>query len=198
MKELLPDIWQWSWFSEEKQLDFNGLFLKIGERRVLIDPPPLTEEVQAQIRHEGLVDYIVITNRDHERESAASQKEFGCEVYVPEADAPSMLIKADKTYKDRQMLPGGLWVVHLENQKSPGESALFLHRGDDVMIVGDALIGKPPGSLTMLPAEKYADVAKAREGLRRLLAYHYAAILVGDGASILTEARQAVEQALRS
>ena len=35
MKPLLPNIWQWSWFSEEKQLDFNGLYLTVGEHRVV-------------------------------------------------------------------------------------------------------------------------------------------------------------------
>ncbi len=48
----------------------------------------------------------------------------------------------------------------------------------------------------MLPSEKYADAAKAREGLKRLLNYRFDAILVGDGASILTGAKQAVEKVL--
>jgi hypothetical protein len=40
MKPLLPGVWQWSWFSEEKQLNFNGLFLTVGEHKILVDPPP--------------------------------------------------------------------------------------------------------------------------------------------------------------
>lgn len=196
MKQLFPDIWQWSWFSEEKQLNFNGLFLTVGEHRVLVDPPPMTAEDLSQAKRGGQVDYLVITNRDHEREAAACQKEFRCQVMVPAADAPEMGIKADKTYEDGALLPGGIWVVHLKNQKSKGESALFLQRGNGVLIVGDALIGKVPGSVTMLPADKYADQAKAREGLRRLLYYNFDAILVGDGTSIMTGAKQAVEKAL--
>lgn len=196
MKLLLPDIWQWSWFSQEKQIDFNGLFLTVGEHRVLVDPPPMTAEDKLQIRKGGRVDYILLTNRDHEREASVYQAEFGCQVMVPEADASQMTIKADKTYKDGELLPGGIWAIHLTDQKSPGESALFLQRWKGILIVGDALIGKPPGSLTMLPSEKYADAAKAREGLRRLLKYHFDAILVGDGAVILTGAKPAVERAL--
>ena len=52
-------------------------------------------------------------------------------------------------------------------------------------IVGDALIGKPPGAVSLLPAEKYADITKAREGLRRLLKYNFDSLLVGDGVSDL-------------
>jgi glyoxylase-like metal-dependent hydrolase (beta-lactamase superfamily II) len=194
MKQLLPGIWQWSWFSQEKQLDFNGLFLTVGEHRVLVDPPPMTQDDLNQAKQGGQVDYVLLTNRDHEREAATYQREFGCQVMVPEADASQMTIKANKTYKDGELLAGGIWVIHLKDQKSPGESALFIQQGKGVLIVGDALIGKPPGSLAMLSAEKYADASKAREGLRRLLKYNFDTILVGDGTSILTGAKQAMER----
>jgi glyoxylase-like metal-dependent hydrolase (beta-lactamase superfamily II) len=74
---------------------------------------------------------------------------------------------------------------------------LFLQQGKGVLIVGDALIGKPPGSVSLLPVEKYADAGKAHEGLRRLLKYNFDSLLVGDGASILTGAKQAVERLLQ-
>jgi glyoxylase-like metal-dependent hydrolase (beta-lactamase superfamily II) len=198
MKQLLSGIWQWSWFSEEKQLDFNGHFLTIGEHRVLVDPPPMSATDKAQIKQGGQVDYILLTNRDHEREAAVYQTEFACRVMVPEVDAPQMTIKADKTYKDGELLPGGIWAIHLNDQKSPGECALFIQQGKGVVIVGDALIGKIAGSLTMLPAEKYADAGKAREGLRRLLKYNFDSILVGDGTPILAGAKQAVERVLQA
>lgn len=197
MKQLLPGIWQWSWFSREKQLDFNGLFMMVGEHRVLVDPPPMTADEMAQIKR-GPVDYIVITNRDHEREAATYRTEFRCQVIVPEIDAPQMEVKADKTYKDGELLPGGIWAVHLKAQKSPGECALFIQQGKGIMIVGDALIGKPPGSISMLAPEKYADVGRAREGLGRLLKYHFDTLLVGDGVSITTGAKQAVEKFLQA
>lgn len=196
MKQLLPGIWQWSWFSEEKQLDFNGLFLHVGEHKIVIDPPPMTAEASTLIRRQGQLDYIIVTNRDHAREASAYQADFRCQLQVPESDAPQMDLKATRTFKDGELLPGGIWVVHLQNQKSPGESALFLQQGKGILIVGDALIGKPSGSLSLLPAEKYVDAGKAKEGLRRLLKYNFDAILVGDGASILTGAKQAVEQAV--
>src|ERR671919_2844482 len=106
MKQLFPGFWQWSWFSEEKQLDFNGLFLAVGEHRVLVDPPAMTPEDVAYIKRRGQVDYIVLTNRDHGREAAAYRQEFNCQVWVPELDASQMVeIKADRAYKDGELLP---------------------------------------------------------------------------------------------
>jgi glyoxylase-like metal-dependent hydrolase (beta-lactamase superfamily II) len=197
MKQLLPGFWQWSWFSEEKHLDFNGLFLVVGEHKILIDPPPMTGEDQAFIRRNGPVDYIIVTNRDHAREAGPCQGTFSCQLQVPEADASQMDLKPTKTFRDQELLPGGIWVVHLQDQKSPGESALFLPQGKGVLIVGDALVGKPVGAVSMLAAEKYADLGKAREGLRRLLKYNFETLLVGDGTSIMTGAKAAVERALQ-
>ncbi|HMU29357.1 MAG TPA: hypothetical protein PKD43_04640 [Nitrospira sp.] len=198
MKQLLPGIWQWSWFSDEKRLDFNGLFLTVGEHRIVIDPPPMTAEASTLIRRQGALDYIIVTNRDHLREAVAYQAEFRCQLQIPEADASQMDVKPTKTYKDGELLPGGIWAIQLKDQKSPGESALYIQQGKGVLIVGDALIGKPAGALSLLPSERYADVAKAKEGLRRLLKYNFDSILVGDGASIVFGAKQAVEQVLQA
>jgi glyoxylase-like metal-dependent hydrolase (beta-lactamase superfamily II) len=196
MKQILPGMWQWSWFSDEKQLDFNGLFLMVGEHKILVDPPPMTPEERAFIRRNGPVDYVIVTNRDHVRETAAYQAEFKCQLQVPEADAAQVELKPTKTYRDGELLPGGIWAIHLEDQKSPGESALFIQQGRGVLIVGDALIGKSAGAVCMLPAEKYTDVAKAKDGLRRLLKYDFESLLVGDGASILAGGKRAVERML--
>ncbi|MGH7216161.1 MAG: hypothetical protein ACREIG_02875 [Nitrospiraceae bacterium] len=197
MKQLLPGIWQWSWFSEEKQLDFNGLFLTVGEHKILIDPPPMTGDAGSVIFRNGPVDYIIVTNRDHAREAVKYQGEFQCQLHVSEADAPQMDLTPTKTFKDGELLTGGIWVIQLKDQKSPGESALFIQQGKGVLIVGDALIGKPPGSVSLLPAEKYVDAGKAREGLCRLLKYNFDSLLVGDGVSILTGAKQTVERLLQ-
>ena len=197
MKNLLPGIWQWSWFSQEKQLDFNGLFLTVGEHKILIDPPPMTGDASSVILRNGPIDYIIVTNRDHAREAAKYQDEFRCQLQVPEADAAQMDLKPTKTFKDGELLTGGIWVIQLKDQKSLGESALFIQQGKGVLIVGDALIGKPAGFVSMLPAEKYADLAKAQEGLRRLLKYNFDSLLVGDGTSMLTGAKQAVERLLQ-
>lgn len=192
----MPGIWQWSWFSDEKQLDFNGLLLTVGEHQILIDPPAMSGEASATVRRHAPIDYILITNRDHLREASTYQREFGCQLYLPEADAALMEMKATKTYKDGELLPGGIWAVHLKDQKSPGESAFFIDRGRGILIVGDALIGQPPGAVRLLPPEKYADVEKAKEGLCRLLKYNFDSLLVGDGVSILTGAKQHVAHLL--
>jgi len=141
MRQLLSGIWQWSWFSQEKQLDFNGLFLTVGEHKILIDPPPMTAEASSVILRHSPLDYIIVTNRDHTRDAVKYHEEFRCQLHVPEADAPQMDLTPTKTFKDGELLTGGIWVIQLKDQKSPGESALFIQHGNGVLIVDDALIG---------------------------------------------------------
>ncbi|WNM57184.1 hypothetical protein [Candidatus Nitrospira allomarina] len=196
MKTILPNISEWSWFSEEKQLNFNGHLLAVGEHRILVDPPPMNDSDRAMTQRGGALDYIILTNRDHEREAANFRKMFNCQVMAPELDAKEMTLPVDKTFKDGELLPGGIWVVQLSHQKSPGESALFLQQGQGILIVGDGIIGDPPGSLRLLPSEKYVDIVQARGSLRRLLKYTFDSLLVGDGTSLLTGAKPALEQLL--
>lgn len=198
MKQIAPGIQQWSFFSEEKQLDFNGLLLTMNDHRILVDPPRMDADARTVILKGPSVDYIVLTTRDHLRETDVCRRDFRAKVYVPAADAPEMDITPDKTYHDGELLPGGLWVIHLEGMKSPGESALYLDRGKGILILGDALIGKPAGHLSLLPPEKLPDVGKAKEGLRRLLKYNFDIVLVGDGTSIMSGGKEAVRQGIEA
>ncbi|MCA9455364.1 MAG: hypothetical protein KC587_01790 [Nitrospira sp.] len=198
MKTILPNISEWSWFSEEKQINFNGHLLAVGEHRIVVDPPPMNASDRAITQRGGGLDYIILTNRDHEREAANFREIFNCQVMAPELDAKEMTLPIDKTFKDGELLPGGIWVVQLSHQKSPGESALFLQQGQGVLIVGDAIIGDPPGSLRLLPSEKYNNILQARDNLRRLLKYNFNSLLVGDGTSLLTGAKSALEGLLEN
>jgi Metallo-beta-lactamase superfamily len=196
MEAVARDIYQWSYFSEEKQLNFNGHLIVAGERRLLVDPPPLPAEGLTAIRQGRPIDAIILTNRDHLREAATFRALFHTKIFAPELDAPLLDIEVDGTFAHGDLLPGGLFVIHLPDGKSPGESALLLERGGGVLILGDALIGKPSGSLNFLSPDKFADMAKARLGVRRLLGYAFDTVLVGDGASIVTDGKEAVQRAV--
>lgn len=196
MQEVLPGIYSWSWFSQEKGYNFNGHVVATGTEWVIIDPPPITSEEQEWLRKQGTITGIILTNRDHVREAQALRTQFSTKVLIHEKDASLIEIQVDKTYRDGEQLPGGLVAAHVPDNKSPGETALFLSRVKGVLFLGDALIGKPPGQLNLMQADKYADVAKAKQGIRVLLKYLYDSVLVGDGASILTGGRQAVQDFL--
>ena len=193
---LFPGIETWSWFSTEKGLNFNGHLVTDGDRRVLIDPPPMSEECRRQVAARPIT-AILLTNRDHVREAMDWRIRANVPIWAPARDAMAIdFVTLDVAYNDGDVLPCGLRAVGLSDGKSPGETALYLGRFGGIFTVGDALIGHPPGTLSLMPAEKYADAGKAAAGLRRLLDFPFDAVLVGDGISLPTGARAAVVQCI--
>lgn len=136
MEQLLPGIWTWKWYSEEKGMNFNGYFIEKGFQNVLIDPPILPAEALEFLRRRGVTD-ILLTNRDHIRESVAIRESFKAKVWVPAADADEMsMIPVDHRFQDGDLLPGGLKVVSLADGKSSGESALYINESAGIFILG--------------------------------------------------------------
>jgi len=193
MREVVPNIFSWEWYSNEKAYYFNGYFLELGGDKVIIDPPPMTPGDQEKIHRLGPPNSILITNRDHVREAQNLRTQYSCSVWIHEQDAPLIEFKTDRTFRDGDCLPGGLVAVHVPDNKSPGETAFLLKRDNGILFLGDALIGKPPRELNLMNPEKYADYAKAKKGIGALLGHSFECVLVGDGVSLSTGGKQAVE-----
>ena len=192
MREISKGIWEWSWFSQEKAIEFNGHLLMENGEGFLIDPPPLSLQEQDTLKKKKL-HAILITNRDHVREAELCRSLFKIPVMVPEADAPFVDIKVERTFRHGDRLPGGIEVISIPHGKSPGESALWVPGDGGVLVLGDALIGKPQGELNLLPPEKFSDRKKAIEGLRVLLQFRFEMVLVGDGESVLRNGKKVFE-----
>lgn len=196
MRSLFEDIWTWSVYSKEKRLDFNGHVLFDKDATVVVDPPALEEGDLEKIGRAAAPFHIILTNKDHCRESRAVRQQLQAEIWIHEADAGLLAEPPDRTFTDGESLPGGLRALHVPDNKSPGETALHLNRHGGILILGDALIGRPVGELSLLPEGKYADPRKAKEGIRALLEPSYTTVLVGDGTSIFRNGRDAVQRFL--
>lgn len=191
MKQLLDGVYTWSVWNEAKELDFNGHYLLTDEGACIIDPPPLSDADVEEIGRLGRPIAIVVTNHNHVRDAQTLHQAFGCQLAVPALDAAQVGCPFDATYGDGDTF-GPLGAIVLANQKSPGESALYWPKRR-LLVLGDALIGKPAGKLSLLPPAKYADVAKAREGLKPLLELDVETLLVGDGTSFVEGGGQALK-----
>ena len=201
LNEIAPDIYQWSEFSDEKQLKFNGYFLVHQGESVIIDPPFLSDDglegLKSLIKKnlDSPVKAVLLTNVHHDRMSQKIKEIFGIPVYIHENDAGALDFNADNTFKGHQELFCELRVIHLENQKSPGESAFYLE-DKKKMFIGDALIGKFPGKLNMLPSDKFKDIEKARKSLQILKNFDFEDLLLGDGEFVLGKGKAIFEEFL--
>jgi uncharacterized cupin superfamily protein len=191
----LEGISMWSRWQPDRALFFNSFFIRGGEN-VIVDPLALEERDLEAIRAEGGAAWIVITTRDHERETASLAQRLGAKVAAPALDVPEIKVKVDRELHDGDVI-GRARVVQLEGMKSPGEFGLHLADCETV-IVGDALWGDPPGSLRMVADEKLGDPRRAALSLRRLWALQPKHILVGDGHCIYHSATEAIGKYLES
>jgi len=189
MKQVLfSDMYSWSVFSEPRQIDFNGHLWRRPDGNVLIDPVAMTAADLEQFDALGGAAFIVVTNRDHERQAAFFKERSGAQIIAHRQDADLLEHKADRAVEDNDEIVPGLRAVHLPHGKSPGEIALYWPERR-LVLAGDLVVGAPIGKFTLLMDDKLADPPKAALGLRRLLQLDFDGVLVGDGHSILQNAR---------
>jgi glyoxylase-like metal-dependent hydrolase (beta-lactamase superfamily II) len=196
MKEIYPRIYTWSWLSPKHGYNFNGYALKGEDGLIVIDPPFVSEDELDHILELGTPEYIILTNKDHERIAYEFRDRYAAKIYVNEMDSAFLKSSPDLTFRDRDTLPGNLKVINIPNNKSPGESALLLSRDKGVLFIGDAIIGWPKGEFSMLPVEKYKNSQMAKESIRVLLDFDFETVLVGDGESVLEDGKGAVKRFL--
>jgi glyoxylase-like metal-dependent hydrolase (beta-lactamase superfamily II) len=81
--------------------------------------------------------------------------------------------------------------------KSPGEVA-FLWPERKTLIVGDVVVGNPPGHLSLLRERVMDDPARLRRSVQQLLTLDFDTILVGDGVSVIGDAKQRLRELVDS
>jgi glyoxylase-like metal-dependent hydrolase (beta-lactamase superfamily II) len=183
MQELLPDILGWSVLSEPHGYDFNGTLVIHSEGNLCIDPvEPSAEDLEELVRRG--VSRILITNRNHTRSADRVHEETGAQIVIHPADAA--YAREQGTTIDAELEAGqrvGPFTVVGVPGKSPGEIALH-DPARRLLVVGDAVIGNPPGQLSLLRERVMDDPALLRASVRFLLELEFDSLIVGDGVSI--------------
>ena len=197
MREILSGVWTWPWFSEPHGYNFNGhLILQVGGN-LCIDPVEPAAADLEEIARLG-VSRILLTNRNHSRAANKVRARTGARTAIHPADAPHA--RKEGAELDDELSLGdkiGPLVVVGAPGKSPGE--VVLHWPErKILIVGDAVVGDPPGRCKLLPEKVIDDLPRLRESVRALLALDFDTLLVGDGAPILQSARERLRELLDS
>ena len=187
MREILPGIFTWSRFSEPHGYDFNGYLIRDPRGNLCIDPVPPDDTDLDTIARVGVAK-ILLTNRNHSRASNAVRERTGAAVLIHPDDAPHA--SAQGTPIDGALRIGepiGPLVVVGAPGKSPGEVVLHWP-ARRILIVGDAVIGNPPGRCSLLREKVMDDPPRLRRSVRGLLDLHFDVLLFGDGVPILHDA----------
>jgi len=193
MRELVDGIFTWPWFSARHNYNFNGFLVSGSDGNICIDPVEPDTETLAALAARGVA-RIVLTNRNHVRAANTVRQRTGARTAIHPADAA--YARAQGAALDDELHVGAaigpLTVVAVPG-KSPGEIALHWPERR-ILIVGDAIIGNPPGRCSLLSPKVMDDPAGLRASIRKLLALDFDALLVGDGESILSSAKARVSE----
>ncbi|GBD27115.1 hypothetical protein HRbin30_02459 [bacterium HR30] len=183
------DLFGWSQFNEERNLDFHSVLWVRTGGNVVVDPLPLTAHDRAHLERLGGVAWIVVTNSDHTRAAAELAAATGARVAGPQAERETFPIHCDRWLHDGEEVVAGLKVYELHGSKTPGELALFLQ--PETLITGDLVRCHRAGWLCLLPREKLKDPHAARASVKRLVDIPgIDAVLVGDGWPVFRDGHQ--------
>jgi glyoxylase-like metal-dependent hydrolase (beta-lactamase superfamily II) len=195
MREIVPGILTWPWYSARFGYDFNGFFVRRPDgAHVVVDPVEPSDDDLAVLAREGVA-RIILTNRNHFRAAARVRERTGARVAVHPADAG--FVREKGVTVDDTLAAGdhiGPFVVVAVAGKSPGEIAL--HWPDKrILLVGDACVGAPAGSLSLLPPAVIDAPDELRRSLARVAAeLDFDTLLLADGESILKGGRAALQR----
>jgi uncharacterized cupin superfamily protein len=193
---VVSGVSMWSVWQPDRNLYFNSFFIEHGEGNLAVDPLPLPEAAADQIAGRGGLAWVVVTNRDHERDARRLAQHFSARLVASQGDAQLLAGPVDRLLCDGEQIADAR-VVALDGLKTPGEFALDFARRKAVL-VGDALWGDPAGSLRLMQDEKLSAPARAVLSLRKLWACRPEHLLVGDGACIFGGATAALGACLEA
>jgi glyoxylase-like metal-dependent hydrolase (beta-lactamase superfamily II) len=202
MREILPGILTWGSTYADRPWDLNGYAIALTGGTVLVDPPA-PEEADWQKLPKPITT-VVLTNRDHVRDAPLFRARFGARIVASKDEISQFTsLPIDVTVQDGDLIGGALRVIHLPG-KSPGEIGLYLEPAyhavskekGGILILGDAIIGNPPGALGLIPEEKLGDPKMLRGSLPKILEHNFEVLLLCDGQSVLNNAKQKVSEFL--
>jgi glyoxylase-like metal-dependent hydrolase (beta-lactamase superfamily II) len=191
VREIVSDVFSWSWLSESHGYDFNGHLVRTPAGNLCVDPVEPAGHVLDDLAANDVVT-IVITNRNHVRAANAVRARTGARTLIHPADAA--YARGQGAEIDGDLEPGGRvgpFTIVAMPGKSPGEVALHWPERR-LLLVGDAIIGNPPGRCALLRERVMDDPARLRDSVRALLLLDFDTLLVGDGVSIIGGAKERV------
>lgn len=194
MKQLhRKDLFGWSEFNEERNIDFHSIAWVREQGNVLIDPLPMSSHDSKQLLELGGAGIIVITNSDHIRDAEQIAKETGASIYGPSGERESFPIPCSRWISDNEEIVPGLIAYQLNGSKTPGELAMVLEQ--TTLITGDLIRCHVGGELCLLPDAKITNRNEAIDSVDRIASLpNIETVLPGDGWPVFKHGSEALKR----
>jgi hypothetical protein len=200
-----PDLFCWSEFNSERNIDFHSIAWIRPDENVLVDPLPLSGHDWEHLKSLGGAKWIIVTNSDHIRASLEIAEKTGAQIAAPGGEKDTFPIPVQRWLVDGDVVVPGLdslaepalCVIALHGSKTSGELALVLE--ETTLITGDLVRAHQAGSLMLLPDGKLVDKSQAIASVLRLAQLRkIEAVLVGDGWQIFHDGHIRLQELINS
>jgi len=186
-----PDLFGWSVFNRERNIDFHGTLWVHPAGNVLIDPLPLNEHDENHLDSLGGAAHLIITNSDHVRDAARILLFTGAKSWGPFAEKEQFPFDCDGWLKDGDKPVSNVEVFCMEGSKTPGELAILID--ETTLVTGDIIRCHEGGRLCMLPEEKLKNRELAVNSIKRIAGVKsIEAVIPGDGWPIFKNGHDAL------
>lgn len=193
IETLFPWLLHWT-IADERIGGFrsDAFALQTPDGLVVIDPVPLTDQLQAELTNVGA---IFLTHANHQRSAWRLRREFGAPVYAP---APSVELdeEPDLRYDETTTLPGGLRAVPATGFEDACYLVFKHADGVGVLFCGDLICHDPDGPYRFPVQQGYFDLEGGREDARRLMELSPDALCAAHAVPSLDGCREALQGAI--
>lgn len=191
------DLFGWSRFDEQRNLDFHSVAWIRPGGNVLVDPLEMSEHDLLHLNALGGASFVVITNGDHLRAGSTLADALGASLLGPAGEKETLPIECERWLSEGDQVVPGLTALEMQGSKTPGELALLLE--DTTLITGDLIRAHAAGRLNLLPDAKLANKEQALASVRRLADLpRIEAVLVGDGWPVFRDGRARLRELVAS
>lgn len=198
MKQLhRPDLFGWSVFNPDRNIDFHSVVWVREQGNVVIDPLPMSDHDGAHLESLGGAAIVIVTNSDHTRDAAKLCEATGAELLGPAGEQEGFPLKCTRWLKEGDLVVEGLSAYALDGSKTPGELALVLQ--GRTLITGDLIRAHEGGRLRIIPDAKLKDRKRAIESVKRIAAMGpFDAVLPGDGWPVFRDGQKVLDELVAS
>ena len=193
--QIAPSLFIWQVYDPAVKSDLFSSAILTAEGILLIDPIAMEDAPFSELRREGLIAGIVVTNSNHHRASTQFAEQFSIPVFARCETFSDKMPRQFREVADGDEICDGLFLSGIEGAVA-GEIVLHYAPSGGTLIVGDALINFEPYGFTFLPAKYCSNKNEMRRSLRKLLRYKADRMLFAHGSPILSGASDRL-QALR-
>jgi len=175
-----PDLFGWTQFNEELNLDSHSLFWVRHEGNVVVDPVHATDHDLRHMAQLGGVSAILLTCSGNLRESEALSEMTGAKIYAPSQARAQLASECDEWLEPGPSPFHGLEAIEIQGPSNSGELAYLLD--GTTLLIGDFLRGTIAGSLSLLSPDQIRSHKEARSSLQGLASLeHVEAVWVANG-----------------